>query len=186
MTLTITDDYLKLVEMCKHFNSDIIRDSGFVCKITDLNDSKFIAINNENHPFWTIAFIIRNTEYNRKYVGNNIIDELEGMGTLFSKEFLNKRVNEFFFDNFVSFAFVVFNAEYFEFRSDFFDVVNKSKVNESQILTNNLNLENCGHGMWRFFNSDNTIHLYLEIDENQDQGLFDSIHNFRRSLISRT
>lgn len=184
MELTITDDYLSLVEMCKQFESQIIRDAGFVCKITNLDESKFIAINNDNYPLWTLAFIVPNADYNRSYIGNNILDNLENKGTLFGKEVLNKRINDFFFDDFVSFAFSDFSPDYFEFRRPtFFDAVNGVKVNESQILADNLNIENCGDGMWRFFNNANTVHLYLEIDENQ--GLLDSIQNFKKSLISR-
>ncbi|MEK5489816.1 hypothetical protein MKZ24_03635 [Paenibacillus sp. FSL R7-0297] len=184
MELKIIDDYLKLVEMCKRFDSQIIRDAGFVCKITNQDESKFIAINNDNFPLWTLAFIVPNVDYNRSYIGENPIDEFENRWTLFEREVLNERINDFFFDDFVSFAFSVFSTDYFEFkRPTFFDAVNAVKVNESQILADNLNIENHGDGMWRFFSNDNTIHLYLEIDENQ--GLLDSIQNFRKSLISR-
>ncbi|MGZ0042352.1 hypothetical protein [Paenibacillus polymyxa] len=184
MKLTIKNDYLRLVEMCEELESQVIRDAGFVCKITNLDESKFIEISNDNYPLWTLAFVVPNADYNRSYVGNNIIDTLENKGALFGKEVLNKRINDFFFDDFVPFAFSVFSPDYFEFRRPaFFDAVNGVKENESQVLADNLNIENIGGGIWVFFNNRNTIHLYLEIDENQE--LLVSIQNFRKSLIQR-
>lgn len=185
MKCEIDVNILKLVEMCKVYESPFIRDAGFICEIKNMDGFKYVIIQNENFPLWALGFNISNENYDRKYIGENTIDNLENKGILFGKDVLMRGINDFFFNSFVPYAFSEFTLGKIEskvvFKQSFVNTLIQMKIDEKHTLDYDLNILKIDKGSFRFYNHADTISLYIDV--NEDGKLFTSIGNFAKCLI---